>query len=347
MPPGGPAAPIKRLWRKATAAGAPAIAIALADPPRHLAGAWLVGRGVDEDPELAERKAMMEVLERYAAMTPPRARLRFGTSDELRARIARGVDAPAGEPRWWLEATRMADGAPVLVPLEYGQLASITTVAAPLVDADSTGMAVHVDRDAALSTARDELFERIGLVQICGGAGAEAAAPQLGLTSALASMGYAVRVLTTLVSSGAPGDAFTAAAVLLVRRPDAGPGPALIAGAGGGTAPEHAAKRALFEAYAQLQHALEIWPAPPRTGLPRRYDRFLHYHDPRAAKLLLAAWPVARVRPAPPGPLDLLVLDRGNAVTDALGLHAVHVIAPGAPVLGDATTVNTLPHPFA
>ncbi|HEY5948565.1 MAG TPA: hypothetical protein VIV40_23900, partial [Kofleriaceae bacterium] len=94
-----------------------------------------------------------------------------------------------------------------------------------------------------------------------------------------------------------------------------------------------------------------IWPMRPLPGLPRPYDRFLHYHDKTAARALLESWRVTSQDHAdasmPQLDPELFVVDRGNALLDQLGLHAVHVLAPGFPRLDDGANVAGLPHPFA
>ncbi|WP_434045371.1 MULTISPECIES: YcaO-like family protein [Sorangium] len=340
----GPAAPIKELLRLPSPPGSPAIAVATLDPPRAMPPSpRLVGRGVDWDPELAALKARMEAIERYCACMPPRAPLHWGTPEAFASRVPAAVAAPAGQPRWWCQAQEIAGSAERVIPLEYVQLASLCAVRAPLVRADSTGMAVHVDRQKAIAAGLIEALERAGLAQMWSrGASFRVEAPAFPepsrrLVDACRRQGYRP---TALLATPAQG--FTACMALL-RRQDTSPGPALVCGAGGGWSLAFAIERALMEAYAQLQHAIEVYPSMPSPGLPHPHDHFLFYHDEARAAGLLADWnveaaPEARdipaapageeaPRPAPPA-LGALVVDRGNALTDHLGLSALQVLLP-------------------
>ena len=54
-----------------------------------------------------------------------------------------------------------------LVPLEYVQLASQCLIRDALLQADSTGMALHPEPEAALNNGLEEVLERVGLAQLC------------------------------------------------------------------------------------------------------------------------------------------------------------------------------------
>lgn len=355
------AGPVKALWLKAVPAGGPQVAIALADAPRFMpATPGLVGRGVDWQPAAARRKAMMEVLERYCSCMPPRGPLCWGTASDVRATGA-PVGAPDDAPRrWWVEGAGTRSQRCFLVSLEYVQLASLSTVEEPLVRADSTGMAVHPARESAVAAGISEVLERAGIeIALRARLGARwdlrtlppEFAPLIGL---LTEWGYSVTIASVY-----PVPSFIACAVFLHRRDDAGPGPWLVCGSGGGWSAGTAAERALFEGYAQLLHALEIWPDRTPRDLARPYDHFLHYLDATAAKSLLSAWGIAEA-PAVPFPadppgasaaeatLEAIAVDRGNVLTDYLGLSAMQVVMPGVPRLSPSSTApGGMPHPFS
>jgi len=337
----GPGQPITALWSLEVPASAPHVADALPCNLTLRPAALLGGCGVADDPELARTKAVVEALERICACLPPRVPLRLARPAELGERMAPGIRVESTHARWWVEAIGIRDQQARLVPLEYVQLASLTTVPDPVVRANSTGMAVHPARSAAVENAIRELCERIGLAAMpCAPVLARWADEDLrraapALLDLFDRLGYVLHALPCPCVTNQ-----RATLVLLIRRD--GSRPALVAGAGAATTDLGSIQRAMLEAYAQMLHARELALAPETA---RSSVEDLSYHDnPLAVAQLLAEWCPAQARPhtahtqgrqviAPLEPLAvrepwLGVVDRGNALTHALGLAAVQAVAP-------------------
>ncbi|MCR6850382.1 YcaO-like family protein [Bacillus sp. IBL03825] len=359
-----PFGPIKMIRYKKVPPGAPYIVLALVDPPLHMSqNSILVGRGVDYDLDLAEKKAIMEGLERYCACSPPRARLHWGTPTDFQDSTAVIVNDPS--PRWWCEANNLTTPNKVMIPLEYVQLESLCTVKNPIVKRDSTGMAVHPDYEACLKVGITEVLERVGLVQFWGKPLSNVWSPHTfptqttKLAKVCEMIGY--EIITAITN---PIIGFTSCIVILHRNKESGLGPALVCGSGGGWNTSEAINRGLTEAYAQLLHALEIWPCEPEPNLPRLYDHFLYYLDMERANMLLDTWCVRNIPKVSIDNIveiesevniknlhigtDILTIDRGNVLTDYLGLSAIQVMVPELPLLEmDTPGSDGLPHPFA
>jgi hypothetical protein len=349
--PVGPLSPLKSLWLEPTAEGAPAIAGAIIESPANVdPPEELVGRGIDWDPTLARLKATMEALERYCASRPVRAPVRSAEGCEILERRTRlPMKISETKLRWWAELERLGEGGARLVPLEYLQLGSKCRIRDPLVRADTTGMAAHPLRDAAVEIGLAEVVERAGLKTLWMTTiqwvwdKARLPTDLAPWIAIIERLGYDV-----LMTATSPVPGFVSCACFLVRR---GEGPALVCGSGGGRTSLLAAERALTEAYAQLHQAKALAPTAPLPGLPRPYDHFLYFLDPAPARGLLESWGVARAprvdffepvsRSAPP---EFLVADRGNVLTDHLGVSVIQVVAPMLEPL-DFETRGTAPWP--
>lgn len=346
----GAFSPIKRLVQRPHFPGGPAMVLCSMDPPRRRERGlgMLLGSGIDEDPSLAVKKAVSEALERYCALSPPRTTFRRTTSAELCDRIPHGLPSGAREPapRWWGKVRRMETQEEAFLPLEYLELESVCAVKDPLVRTDSTGIALHPDPDAAFEGALLEVFERSALWSLWTGRipqihGAEVLPNEVqSLVRACASIGYAPSVLR----HDEPELGITTCAVLL-QRVASTPGPALVCGSGAGFAPTLALRRAFEEAVGMLDGALELWAQPAEA--PRALqDGFVRYFDPEQARGLLSAWgfsaapralsfateahgtvQIVRERTA------IYAVDRGNVLTDFLGLTCIHVLVPDRPLL--------------
>ncbi len=336
--------------------GAPAIAVALIDPPPGCrAPSPLVGRGVDRDPALAETKAAMEAMERYLAYLPPRGPLRWAALQSI-APAETLVPLPPGEERWWCRAREVfsdrgnGDRQPWL-PLECVQVA-----ASPLgfdravVRADSTGMAVHPCRDAARRIGLAEALERAALARLWRRRGATGGvwapedfpASEAPLVALCREIGYDALALPV---SPAPG--FTAVAVLLRRLAASVPGPVLVLGSGGGWDPRRALIHALHEAFAELVNALELAADPARPHGELALSSVCP--DERAAQDLVRRLGIETAEPIEPPPpsgcatppdcplpdgIRVLEVERGTELTDALGLAATQIVLPQLPPFG-------------
>jgi ribosomal protein S12 methylthiotransferase accessory factor YcaO len=155
------------------------------------------------------------------------------------------------------------------------------------------------------------------------------------------------------------------ASLVLLKRDSDSPGPALVAGGGGGSCVSVALDHAMLEAYGMLQHAQSIWPRDDDLGYFPAYKAFLYYLERDPADRL---WKHMGIDSLPEIDCparddegasvnfeilhsyqdDIFVVDRGNKLTDYLGLHSVQVIVPGLEVL-DRKTMRSggLPFPLA
>lgn len=315
--------------------GSPFVAFATLHP-HHDVGA-IVGCGVSAVRAEAKMIAIVEVIERLSSHLPARAPLEYGAPEVFAARCI-PCQAPRAIPRWWLSADRLDLDGEVLVPIEYFQLARTCKVRDPLILADSTGIAVHTDMALALAAAEAEVHERALLWEVMAGRpdwrwpGA-AASPQVTLyLGACRELGYTALVM------GRTRQHTLVAILLLAAGP--GPYPALVAGAAAARTPELALHGAMREAYGKLLHALHTGVGPPCAS-------------PEVARALLERWQLDRTPAvdAPPEPQWQLqpiagVADRGNVLTDALGLYAIQVVVPDFPRPGADTTIHGLPSPF-
>lgn len=350
--------PVKALFESDVPQGAPTVAIAYVDPPSSRPGhRTLTGRGVDLDSRLARRKAIVEAIERFSLFLPPRARLHWARPEKLGASIPELPFGLPPEQRWWCEATRLSDGAPRFVPLETVVHRYVCKVERPLAAADSTGMAAHLTRDAAVTAGLLEAHERAGVSQLW----AARAPPRWERSSwppaadALArtceALGYEAVVLAHQPFQG------TLVCFCLLLRMSRERGPALVAGCGAAFTPEDALVKALLEAYAQLIHGLEVFDDPPAPeGSDDPYSRFLFYFDRTRRDGMLRDWqvregpalpfpslPAASSRPPP----ESLAVDRGNVLTDDLGLSVVQVLLPSHPAWDAGSGPSGWPLPQA
>jgi hypothetical protein len=210
-------------------------------------------------------------------------------------------------------------------------------------------MAVHNDRDAAVASGLAEFVERFSTASLWhrparARIDLETAPPYARhVIRASGALGYEALAVVDEIVSGVP-----VAIALLRRLPEAGNGPFLVAGTAAASSWASALTRAFDEAWAQLIHAIEIWPNLPACDSDTPYGRFLHYLDRSHGECLLNAWgidtaivaamPVGRrCMPSSPWhemPFDVLVADRGNVATDSLGLAAVQVVVPALVAVG-------------
>jgi hypothetical protein len=338
----------------------PIIAAAWMDPPVGARSTEsLIGRGIDANADWAMFKAVMESLERFCTFCPPRARVDWAAPEQLHGqKVSLPEVAPQGVPRWWLDCTQLSSGEVFKIPLEYVQHAWECQVANPLVRADSSGMAIHGSREAAISNGLNEALERAGLRELWqGGVNSRwrlSSLPEKAQRLAALIGGDDVEIFLCPVSVT---ERVAAVACFAVGRENSTGRVGLVCGAGAAENLEEALTHALTEAYAQFMHALEI--DSPGIDLPlhNSYDHFLYYVRGRRGRRMLEALGVFSASelgfPTLPArsskPFDAYWVDRGNTLTDWLSLSAVHVIAPSRPPLRrtDTGKASPWPTPFA
>ncbi|MBK7858019.1 MAG: YcaO-like family protein [Archangiaceae bacterium] len=336
----GALSPVARTWREPTDPGAPTLSGAELCGPHF-------GRGIDWDPQLSQLKAVMEALERDCAHRAPRVPLCWGEAGPRCAALPTAVEPG---PRWWAEVPTLEGEAVHWLPLEYLQLASRCTVPRPVVAVDSTGLAAHLSRPAAVENGACEVAERHGLLQLWRArvpfVWAEPFPEKVARLAAVArARGFEVRFAAV-----APAEGFVSCACFLYD------GRWLVCGSGGGRTAEQAALRALTEAWSQLHQALTTEVPAPQAGLKRPYDHFAYYLSAEPARALLESWgvtgaprrPFAALEPWAGGPAARwYVADRGNALTDYVQVAVVQVVAPLLPALAfDSEGVAPWPTPF-
>lgn len=308
----------------------------------------LVGQGVDASPELADVKARMEFLERMATYLPPRAKVTWGRASELLGALLPVGDAE--KDRYWIETEAGA-----LLPLEYSVEWSRCRVPDPVVRADSTGMAAHPDRAEAIRIGTAECLERAGIVRTWR-RGIEVVIDTetfpvsvRPFTVPIAEMGYRI-----FAFSDEPVPGFTACTIVLRREKDTGP--SLLVCSGGEWSSEGALLKGLREAYGQLVHAIDIWPKVQAQTAPRSYSQFFYYLREENAARLMDHWGISRAKsiafratPFAPREVDVSVVERGNVLTDSLGIHVVHVITPALmeTCRWEIQRTPDLPYPYA
>jgi hypothetical protein len=310
----GPLGPAKALRAFPALPDGPQVRQAIGDAPRcTTVRPFLCGCGVADDASLAARIAIAEVLERDCAHRKPRAAVVEGTAEELGIR-----DWTCAGRRRWVLARSWANGAPRPQPLEAVQLSSLCDVDAPLVRGDSTGMAIHLERDAARAAGLAEVAECAALADLW----------ERGAMLVWRADSFPVAARRLFESMHA-----TAAVTVLPLRPALGhhvcvaiadtgtrASKRMLWGAAARSTPEEALVATLRELYGLL--CIEASSSRSESHETRRV----------LAALGVATLPRADFPAAPP-PLrarmdDVTSVDRGNTLTDALGLFVEHVIVP-------------------
>lgn len=280
---------------------------AIADRPRPGPDRpFLAGCGVHEDAAIAERIAIVEAIERDCAHRAPRAAIVDGETSDLE--VCEGIPRTHGGP--FVVAHVVDSGALRLLPLEFVELASRSSRPHPLVTADSTGIAVHDSVEQAIAAGTREVAERIALDHFLGQPRGVAwdldtlpVAERVRLRF-VAALGWSVTVFPMRPALG-----HVACLVTLVRSD------ALRAtrwGAGAGRTSAQALRRATLEAVGQVLVGGGASDVRPLTI--ERTVAFTGTTEPHGAALTRDA--------------ERVVVDRGNRMTDALDLHARHVIVP-------------------
>lgn len=311
----------------------------------------LIGSGVDLDPHRTRLKACMEAIERFTVFMAPRCALHWGTASQLRDCVGIESSAHGDTPGWWCETNHLQSGSMRLLLLEWVQWSDLCytglrSVEGLAVVTDSTGYAVHSDAGQAVVGGLTECIERAGMASLW----------RDGLRFAWRRGSYPSRADVTVraceslgywcVAAGCELKQGGHACIAFLRRiNESVDGPALVCGAGGGLDPRRALTHAVTEAHGMLQHAQDIWPREADPALSTVYEHFLFYLRSDHAEWLWQSLrlsylpeidcPMAKgVNPDPLGAAqqfgeDIFVVDRGNRLTDYLGLHAVQVIVPG------------------
>lgn len=344
---------------------------AVMDFPHSLVSADpIFGSGTDVHARGAMVKACMEALERFGVYMPPRSGLHWGNESELRGAYSKQLSENSGRPGWWSEVHHLQTGQTRLLPLEQVQWPQLCYAGARNVEVDktakdSTGYAVHEDNTLAVTGGFNECIERAALAAMWREGAhalvrAESYPPQAALlASASSSSGYRSAALHyELKNCGV-------ASLVLLKRDNAFPGPALVAGGGGGSCVSVALDHAMLEAYGMLQHAQSIWPRDDNPSFSQAYKGFLYYLEREPADQL---WKYLGINSLPEVDCsacededvsalferlrsyqdDIFVVDRGNKLTDYLGLRAVQVIIPALEALDRESMRNVeLPFPLA
>lgn len=287
----------------------------------------VTGTGVHLCESDAARSAIYEVLERQSLYTPPHAPLRYATALQLpQAATVTVLD----RPQWWIEAKRCGpDGGEEgwWIPLAWTTLPSASVPGqAPERYVDSTGAAVHNDRESAIEHGLLEWRERQILRSWCRsehGFKAEPAElpPLLGpYREILAAAGARLRLVILV------GSPTVAIAAIFGRCGRA------VGGAAAAATEDQAAIRAVAESYGKAVGAGVISGA--RT--PTVTAETVSASDVHEALKTLACLPPS---PSPaaaqriisgPEPLDHtshFVVDRTSPALSRYGVFAVQVVA--------------------
>lgn len=315
----GALSPFRSIWFEDTPHGGPAIACAMMEVssgavPRRL----ILGRGIDWSPESAKVKAVAELLERYSAHRAPRERLHWGSHEDFASQIPPTIPAVGGEARWWSDVAGTS-GQRRMLPLEYLQLESLCTVKSPIVRTDSSGYAVHRTREQAVRAGLLELIERSTVAEIwtrrlqfrvSSMHLPEAASAALAVC---ARQGFSSEVYVVPVGN------LTVCAVVLHGDGLRSPRP-IIFGTAAAESNDEASERAAMESYAELQEAFRTRRASPGTEAATVVAAVEDLH--------LETSRICAPREASVSDEEVFVADRGNVLTDYLGLVAVQVVSP-------------------
>ncbi|MBG9906381.1 YcaO-like family protein [Bacillus paranthracis] len=360
--------PIKKIIKKEDCDDGVYIYIALIDSPSNVKFPYLVGRGIDNDESLSHIKAVAEALERYSACLPPRTRLHYGKANEFENVIVNCIKNYTKDI-WWCEGEDLLTKQLKYLPIEYVQLESLSTVKDPIFNSDSTGMAIHPNYKDAINIGLSEVLERKDLYEIV----TQSFSPVLWDNSSLPEEAkrfitlFENRGYNTLIIPHSSVKGFTSCIILLVKQHKTNNGPALICGAGGAWLKKESLLKGLMEAYAQLIHGLEVGELDRQIreyNFSDPYHHFLYYFNSENANNLLENWGIYQSlhvdfkeysdfktsleAKAKVIEKELVVVDRGNILTDFLNLSAIQIVAPEIPRISPTTLgPGNMPHPFS
>jgi ribosomal protein S12 methylthiotransferase accessory factor len=308
--------------------------------------------GCAATPGEARTLAIVEALERYSGIAPPRHE-RIASYDEVRDEALDPTTLPlfseaqyrrpgfrferfeAGRALRWVRGFSLTRGAPRYVPASAAHYGEADT----LVEETSSGMAAHTARRPALLSALSELLERDAFmihwlnrlsppIVDVEGSGDARVTPFLEFVK---RRGWEPRVLDLTTDLGFP--VYLATGV----RED-GRGAALLVGAGASLDPAWAMLRALRELYSAVVAQAETFTPPPplrAEEVERMQQHIDFYQDPKNLSRAAFLWASSRRAPAPkPGsaaagdPSDPLTEAVRRLSTHGLELIGVDVTAP-------------------
>jgi hypothetical protein len=356
-----PQAPIKALYEITPPSSPLNVSVALIESCREGSDRPIVGMGIHRKRTTARLIAATEAVERHAWHLPSRAPLRWGTPREMARRYRVLRRDPEGEQgEWWYEVTHVDSAMTRVVPVEYLHRHNDSGHTVPVIS--TTGMAAHPSRSIAIGNGIDEVLERVGLQRWWDGLQSAQVIPNLGhpditsVTHSLSALGYDLTLVATLWA-----DCFVCCAAFVRRRSEGLEHPALVIGSGGAWDGVSAAVRAVREAFAKLLHALRVWPRMLSTDLPLNYLTFLHFLATENAESLWEELsvnglprigftdletPRSRSAAAELVLNDVSVIDRGNPLTDYLGLHCIQALVPDCDPHRTPAPRGGLPYPF-
>lgn len=345
----------------------PEIFIVTMNPPVPLSLAMpLVGRGVDYDEEIAKIKAISEIVERLCAYLPARNRKIYASASDIVESNGLTQQNMGMTERWWCLVQNLKNGKESWLPLEYTQLTSNCRVNTPLVQKDSTGMAVHPEYDKAVANGLFEVLERNALYHLWSNkvkiAWENQSLPQKirPLVFAISNLGYDLYAVPCNENSAFPVSLVILEGDKSIRGVD---GPCFLFGAGCAETSEASLEKALFEAYSQLVYFLENWNSISyhRNVFSGEINNF--YHSRENAQRLISFLELKNARKIQFACLgdklqdvsslvkhineEIFVVDRGNLLSDYLGLKAVQVIVPEMEYSPPFSTESELPYPFS
>lgn len=277
----------------------PPVAFAQGPAPLLDRGVLLDATATDLDPDLAAIKAVAELLERQTAFLRPRAPIRLDASDPL---------------CWQVEARVITGGDPVLVPMTRFMLSTLGTDGRQD-GSDSTGMAAGQSSRSVIVAGVLEVIERDGVDAI------DRAGPAWRLDTTQLSKPYRSAVRRNGWAIDAIGVWQAGLAVCVCVASDESRS---VVGAAARTDPRAAGDAALTEAYAKTvglrgDNCASVPMAPPiPTG-----DLWPCLPSPLAVD---RADPLSAVHRSG---VPLAMVDRGNALLDAIGWRAVQVVRLG------------------
>ncbi|MDF2940535.1 MAG: hypothetical protein K0R66_1177 [Gammaproteobacteria bacterium] len=342
--------PLDSFYTKASLPGLPYISISTSNVLQgFIDNQLIVGRGIDFDLKKAKLKAKMEAIERICTYLPARAELQWASQKEISHSLINFHTINPNQARWWMKpsqyypsTSKSIKNCSYFLPLEFSQLGSRCTVTSPLICADSTGIAVHSKFENALFNGIAEIIERAATQNFWETLDAKRINidslenESKSMINSIMASGYELIVLD--ISGTYPLYVY---AVLLIAE-ESNEGPALVCGAGASNNSSIAVRHALLEAYAQLMHAIEIWPKDP-DGKNQHYDTFLLYLQSAQAKKALSYIAPVRDKLFKFQKLEksfddilknlkrVFYVDRGNALTDYLKIFAIQAFLPDLP----------------
>lgn len=319
MPWVGAPGPVQGVASERFDGRAPHVRTAWGDAP----SAWpaemvLVGTGVSYDREIAWRKAVVELLERFAALCPPRAALRRGRPSEMSPAVR---SDPDGAPCWWFVGRDVATGQDVRVAYDSVQIRPRAAAVDTPTQATSTGCAVHVTADKALAAGLQEAVERRAVSGMLSGCGRGCVTPSVvsAMAQGLVDIAHGLGWSTDIVSSDMDSALVTAIVACSVEHHGQ---PRLVFGSAARQELSAAIDAASLEAHGMLMQALTL-PFDPVGNADAMHGVAV---DGAAAVALRERLRRPTQTPARGSRPQVVVLDRGNDLLDQLGLHAVQVV---------------------